>query len=134
MIKTPTWYVFRMYKNHMDATHLKSFVTTEVIGPEDAKINAITSSASCKDKKFAITLTNADNNSKRTVKIDLNGLEGKIKSATATILTGEKMNSMNTFENPDEVVEKEIAVKVISDSVLEIELLAMSVCQIEVEV
>jgi alpha-L-arabinofuranosidase len=61
-------------------------------------------------------------------------LEGKIKSATATILTGEKMNSMNTFENPDEVVEKEIAVKVISDSVLEIELLAMSVCQIEVEV
>ena len=134
MIKTPTWYVFRMYKNHMDATHLKSFVTTEVIGPEDAKINAITSSASCKDKKFAITLTNADNNSKRTVKIDLNGLEGKIKSATATILTGEKMNSMNTFENPDEVVEKEIAVKVISDSVLEIDLLAMSVCQIEVEI
>ena len=45
------------------------------IPPKDAKINAITSSASCKDKKFAITLTNADNNSKRTVKIDLNGFQ-----------------------------------------------------------
>ena len=112
LVKTPTWYVFHMYKAHMDATLLKSTVATGTVGIEDdAKLDAITASASRKDETYTITLTNADFNKDRTVKISLEDFEGTVKSAEALVVTGTEPNSMNTFDNPDQVIEKPLAVK-----------------------
>ncbi len=108
MIKTPTWYVFHMYMPHMDAELLNSMVTTDTIGTEESKLNAVTASASIKDGTYTATLTNADLKSERAVSVRLEGFEGKISSVTAKILTGEEMNSMNTFENTSAVIEKEL--------------------------
>ena len=36
MVKTPTWYVFHMYKSHMEGTKLETRIATNQIGPEDA--------------------------------------------------------------------------------------------------
>ncbi len=127
MILTPTWYVFHMYKAHMDGTALKSLVSSEWIGPEDARINAVTSSASKKNGVYTVSLTNADLEKSRTVRINLDGFEGKISSAEAKVLEGEKMNSMNTFENPDQVKEKALDVKICGDNFVEVTLPARSV-------
>ncbi len=111
MIKTPTWYVFHMYKAHMDATHLESFVSTETVGIDDATVNAVTASASHKKGDYTVTLTNADLDKARTVTVKLDGLK-KISAAEGLVLAGKNMNSMNTFDAPNEVVEKKCKVEI----------------------
>lgn len=135
MVKTPTWYIFKMYKDHHDADFLESFVSTDEVSFEDSpKVNAISSSASHKENVYTITLTNADLQSKRSVKIMLHELKNKIKSAKASVVTGEKMNSYNSFDNPDQVIEKELKVSVCGDSEIEVELPAMCVAKVTVEI
>ena len=116
MIKTPTWYVFHMYKAHMDAIHLESFVSTEIVGMDDAKVNAVTASASHKKGDYTVTLTNADLNKARSVTIKLDGLKG-VSAAEATVLAGKLMNSMNTFDKPNEVTAKKCKVEVAGNEV-----------------
>ena len=116
MIKTPTWYVFHMYKDHMDATHLESFVSTETIGIADAKVDAVTVSASHKKGDYTVTLTNADLNKARTVTVRLDGLKG-ISGAEGRVLAGKLKNSMNTFDKPNEVVEKKCKVEIAENTV-----------------
>jgi alpha-N-arabinofuranosidase len=112
LVKTPTWYVFHMYKAHMDATLLTSTVATDYTGDADSYIPAITSSASKKDGVYTVTLTNADLNEAKDVTVSLSGLKNTIKEAKALVLAGEKMNSMNTFDSPDQVVEKALETKI----------------------
>ncbi len=131
MVKTPTWYVFHMYKAHMDATHLESFVSSDFVGPEETRINAITSSASKKDGVYTVTLTNADLDKARKITLTMDGLS-KIKSAKATVLAGDKMNSMNTFDKPESVIEKPINCSVNGNSV-EINMPARSVLQVTLD-
>lgn len=134
LIKTPTWYVFHMYKDHQNGTLLESKVVTEQIGFEDSpKIHAVSCSVSHKGNVYTFTLTNADLESKRSVKIQLTGLNGKIKNAQGKYLTGEKMNTANTFDSPDQVVEKDLSVKICGTEEMEVELPAMSVAQITME-
>ncbi len=111
MIKTPTWYIFHMYKAHQDADQLESFVATDWVGPEeDKRVKAVTSSASVKKNTYTVTLTNADLDKKRTVEVRLDGLK-KITEASAVAVNGKEMNSMNTFENAEQVVEKKAKCK-----------------------
>ena len=116
MIKTPTWHVFHMYKAHMDATHLESFVSTETVGIDDAKVDAVTASASHKKGDYTVTLTNADLNKARSVTIKLDGIK-TVSSAEATVLAGKLMNSMNTFDKPNEVAAKKCKVEVSGNEV-----------------
>ena len=133
MIKTPTWYVFHSYKAHMDATLLKSKVATGTVGvADDAKLDAITASASRKDDVYTITLTNADLNKARSVNLVLDNFKGSIKSASAVVIAGENMNSMNTFDNPNQVVEKSLSVKTEGNAVL-VEMPARSLVTITVK-
>ena len=67
MVKTPTWYVFHMYKPHMDATLLTSRVASNQIGPKDARIDSVTASASHKKNVYTVTLTNAELSGKKEI-------------------------------------------------------------------
>ena len=130
MVKTPTWHVFHMYKAHMDGTLLACNVATNQIGPDNARINAVTASASHKKNVYTVTLTNADLKNKKAVCIELNGLKGKVKTADAVYVSGKKMNSLNSFDKQNEVVEKKLEVKLTGDSTAEITMPAMSVVQL----
>lgn len=129
MVKTPTWYVFHIYKSHMDATLLKSSVVTDDVGIDNFKIKAITSSASKNKDGYTVTLTNADLKNSRTVTVHFDGLDKDFEKVDAKVLTGKKMNSANTFENPEEVVEKNLDVKICGKDIV-VELPAMSVAAI----
>ena len=134
LLKTPTWYVFHMYKAQQDAALLESTVMTDEVSFEDSpKIKAVSSSASHKENIYTITLTNADLEAKRSVKVKLYNLSGKITKVDGIVLTGKEMNTANTFDAPEQVVEKSLAVKVVDCDELEVELPAMSVAQITVE-
>ncbi len=133
MIKTPTWYVFHMYKAHMDATLLHSTVATSSVSFEDSlKVQAITSSASKKDGVYTVTLSNADLDKTHTVSVTLANLEGKINSVSAKVLAADEMNTINTFDCPDKIVEKDLAAKVNGDEIL-LEVPARSVVSITIK-
>lgn len=133
LIKTPTWYIFHLYKKHMDATLLKTSVVTEKIGlVESELIDSVTSSASLKENAVTVTITNADLEKKRDIQIRLDGTNQLIESAYATVVTGEKMNSANTFDSPNQVIEKNLEIK-FSGNELNLQLPPMSVASVEIK-
>ena len=100
MIKTPTYFVFYMYKHHQNGTLIESFVDTKMIGEEEEyQVPNLHESVS-KDQngKYHITLANLSCSEDYEVCADLLG--NGIKSAKAQILAG-KMDDKNTFEYPN---------------------------------
>jgi len=102
MCLTPTYHVFEMYKVHQGATYLP----VAVKGPEydfgDRSIPAISATASrAGDGAVHVDLVNADPNAAHEVECDLSGMNAK--SVSGRILTADKMDAHNTFDNPDAV-------------------------------
>ena len=110
MIKTPTYYVFKMYSAHQDNELLESSIDTKKIGLEDEyMVPNLTESASVdKDGKIHLTITNLSLDEAADVESTLLGKN--IKGVKGTIVTG-KMDAHNTFDAPD-VVKDEVFDKV----------------------
>lgn len=102
MILTPTYHVFRMYNVHQDARLIPlEFVAPQYIH-ENEVLPAISASASQDESgKVHISLVNIDSKQAHTIAIDVSGLD--INGVTGEILTSEKIQDHNTFDNPDKV-------------------------------
>ena len=102
MILTPTYHVMEMYNVHQDATMLPLEVTSNkyILGKDT--LIAVWASAS-KDKNGAthISLVNVDAKQAQSVSINING--ASYKSVTGRILTSDKMQNYNSFENPNKI-------------------------------
>jgi alpha-L-arabinofuranosidase len=102
MVLTPSYYVFRMYKEHMNAMLIPTTVTCRDYKKGNAAIPSISVSAS-KDAagKVHITLANLDPNAENPVTIDL----GTIQKAAVTgeILTSKEINDFNDFGTASKV-------------------------------
>lgn len=107
MIKTPTYHVMHMYRYHQGAELLESSVTgVEEIGVEEWKVPKITESASMDDEgMITITLNNLSIESDETIEIGF--AEKGYQVAEAKIVSHTDMHAKNTFEEPDEVCEKD---------------------------
>ncbi|MBQ7166218.1 MAG: alpha-N-arabinofuranosidase, partial [Treponema sp.] len=81
---------------------------------------------------YLVTVANPDADKSKTVEISLAGLKGKIQSAAGTIINGDKMDTINSFEKGDAVTEKTLAVKVLDGESVCIELPAHSVAAVTV--
>ena len=100
MIKTPTYYVFKMFADHQDAELVQSSIETEMIGIEDNyKVKNVFESSSVKDGILTITLANTSLDENYDIDI-VTGASSK--ALKAEILTGEK-DSHNTFDAPENV-------------------------------
>ena len=102
MIKTPTYYVFKMYSAHQDNELLESMIDTKKVGIEDEyMVPNLTESASVDmGGKIHLTITNLSLDEEAMVESVLLG--ESVKGVTAEIVKG-KMDAHNTFDNPDEV-------------------------------
>ncbi len=102
MVKTPTYYVFKMFSAHQDNELLESSIDTETIGLEDEyKVPNLTESVSKdKDGKIHITLTNLSVSD--PYEIETNLLGNEVKSVKASVVTG-NITDHNTFDEPDVV-------------------------------
>ena len=89
-------------------------------------MEALTSSASHKDGTYTVTITNAELTGSKNVNVTLSGLNGKIREAKAILLSSDKMNSCNTFDEPDRICEKETAVNIVSRNEVQLTIPAMS--------
>ena len=95
MIKTPTFHVFEMFKDHQDGMFLDSF--------EEGISEHITSSASKKDDVVTISICNYSLNETETIDYKFNDCTITSQNTTAHAIIGEKMDAHNTFDNPEQV-------------------------------
>lgn len=105
MIKTPTYYIFKMFADHQDAELVESSIESEMIGVEDdKKVKNLYESCSVKDGKLTVTITNLSLDC--DYDIDMVLTEAQLKSVTGEIVTGE-MTAHNTFDAPEVVKTEE---------------------------
>ncbi len=94
MVLTPTYHVFDLYQDHMDARQLDCYIQSERIGTEKYGIGAISASASEKEGRITLTLSNLDPEKAREVDISLR--DEAIQQVSGRILTG-AMDAWNDF-------------------------------------
>ena len=132
MVKTPTWHVFNLFKDHQDAQLVESSIETECVGMDDAYMvpNLSESASVDSEGRLVITIGNLSVSEDYPVETVINGFAGK--KAAAEILKNE-MHAMNTFENPDNVKTESHAVELKADGTLCFTVPACSVVKITVE-
>ena len=78
MVLTPTYHVFDLYKEHQDADAVYCYNDTVC---EYEKVPMVTSSASVKENKMTLTLTNSSLTDSATIACTTAGFAGKTASA-----------------------------------------------------
>jgi alpha-N-arabinofuranosidase len=133
MVKTPSFYVFKMYAVHHDATLLPSNVNSDKYTLGNESIPALSASAS-KDAsgKVHVTITNLDPVNSKEVTCDLRGTE-KIAFVRGQVVTGEKINSYNDFGKAEEVSLKEFKDVKMNGTTAVVKIPAKSVVMIELQ-
>jgi alpha-L-arabinofuranosidase len=102
IIRTPTYHVMEMYNVHQDAMRLPIDLKSTNYIVEGEKLQAVSASAS-RDQKgvIHISLVNIDAKNEKEISIDLIGTQ--FTSVSGRILTAQKMQDHNTFEDTDKV-------------------------------
>ncbi|MGN0458992.1 MAG: alpha-N-arabinofuranosidase [Eubacterium sp.] len=103
MVKTPTYHVFKMYKEHQNNTLIGSYITTqELESKNDSKKfpQLIESASMDEDGTIYSTVTNTSSNKAAKIKCQI--ADTRVSSITAEILTGE-CHEKNDFDNTDNV-------------------------------
>ena len=126
MILTPTYHVFEMYKVHQDAEKVALDIEVDTVDENGQTFPHVSASASkSKDGTLHISLCNLDKIKAAELNIDLRGMNAT--DISGRILTSNKMNAMNTFENPNHVVPEDFTGFIAEDNILNIELPSKSV-------
>lgn len=132
MVLTPTYHVFRMFRVHQGAKLLNTDLRCEQYMFGENKIPAISASASMDDEgKVHVSLANLNPN--KDIPVTCHVIGEAFKRITGELLTADKMNAHNTFENPEVVKPVPFKEFKMKDGVLTLTMPAMSVVVLELE-
>ncbi len=132
MILTPTYHVFDLYKVHQDAAFLLSDLKTEDYERDGKKIPALNvSSSKAQDGSINISLVNVHPDKNIMLECEVRGI--KATRVFGKILTAPKLNSHNTFDQPDKVKITDFNKASLSKNGLQIEMPAKSVVVLSVK-
>jgi alpha-L-arabinofuranosidase len=133
IVKTPTFYVFKMYKVHQNATLLPMNVVCEEYVFDGMTLPSVSASAS-KDStgKIHVSLSNINPNKDVTLDIDLRGTK-KISRVKGEIIAASAMNAYNDFDKPENVNCQPYSDWKIGNNVLHLTLPSKSVVTLEIE-
>jgi len=110
MVLTPTYYVFKMYVPFQDSTFIPVTFNAGTYTHGDVTLPRVDAIASkSKDGKLWVEVTNVGPN--EPVEIELNLVNATARSAAGETLTAPKVDSVNAFDAPNEVVPKPISAK-----------------------
>ncbi len=131
IVLTPTYHVFDLYRPHMDALLLPTYVK----GPDyeyngDYQRALSISASKGKDGEINITIVNLDPSSDVSADFNIVGIDEN--SVSGKYISSEKFNDYNSFENPEVVKIKELKDLKISKDRLNVILPAMSVVLLQV--
>ena len=127
MVLTPTYYVFKMYVPHQDARLIPLDIKTPVRKVRDGrKVPVISATASGKNGKVTISLTNTDLTENFDIRLPLEKIKaGKV--VKAEILTAADIHDYNNFGEPEKVTLKPFDDASIADGTLTVALPAKSI-------
>ncbi|MBS4200479.1 alpha-N-arabinofuranosidase [Bacillus sp. FJAT-49732] len=134
MLLTPTYHVFEMFKVHHDASLLSvesSFGKYELDGEVLPQVTV--SASKDAEGKIHISLCNLDHQNQSDIEIDLRGIDISSATVSGRILTADKMNAHNTFEQPENVKPAEFTNVKKQEESLTVTLPPMSVVVLTVE-
>ena len=105
LILTPTYHVFKMYNVHHDAQLIPLSFESPLYIYKNKVLPAVSASAS-KDKNGMVhfSLVNIDSKKTQTIELDVTGLN--LKNISGEILTSNKLQDHNSFDNPDKIQTK----------------------------
>jgi alpha-N-arabinofuranosidase len=134
-VRTPVYHVFDMYRSHMAARQVPvSNPFPELSVPAlagQARLPGLSASASIRNRRLAVTLTNPSLDAALSVRIRLAG-GAHATEARGLVLTHQDMRATNTFANPDEVKPAAHPVRVVADA-LELSLPKQAIILVECE-
>ena len=114
MVKTPTWHVFRMYRDHQGAQVLP--VTAEGIGTVGGKQMPAVQASASKMESGGITVTAANLSMTESQTTRLSLKASRPEKASGVLLAG-GARAHNTFDNPEAVVERPLSLTLDGDGV-----------------
>jgi alpha-N-arabinofuranosidase len=104
-VRTPAYHVFEMYRPHMGARSVSLRIRAEErtvpSGQGTARMPGLSGSASLRENRLTVTLTNASLDAGVKARIRVAG--GSIAEARGRVLTHTDMRAANTFDRPEEV-------------------------------
>jgi alpha-N-arabinofuranosidase len=104
IILTPTYYVFKMLSVHQDARLLETNLEESNYHYGEDKISQLSISSSMNSEgDIHISLCNLDPSNEAEIECEILGAD--ISSVSGSILTSDKMNARNTFDNPNAITE-----------------------------
>jgi alpha-N-arabinofuranosidase len=116
--RTPVYHVFEMYRPHMGARRVPLRVDapglTVPILDGSAKLAGLSGSASIRDRRLAVALTNPSLDAAVAARVRVEG--GRVMEARGMVLTHAEMTARNTFEEPDKVRLSDLRVEVRGDA------------------
>ncbi len=132
MLLTPTYHVFEMYRVHHDATLLPLSLESPDYEFNDMKLAMISASASrSEDGTIHLSIVNIDPNKGADLSIELRGTDAA--TVTGRILTSDKINDFNTFNEPELVRPAVFRDASIKKGVMQASLPAKSIVVLEIK-
>ncbi|KQO50294.1 alpha-N-arabinofuranosidase [Sphingomonas sp. Leaf257] len=130
MVKTPTYWVFDMYKDYQDATVLPVDVQSRWYNKNQWVMKAVSASA-VRDKAGVVHvgLTNVDPNQPATVSVKLDGVTAA--QVSGRVLTGATMDAHNSFDAPNQVAPQPFNGATLSGGTLTVQVPAKSVVMLD---
>src|SRR5574341_1079780 len=117
--RTPAYYTFEMYRPHMGARLVPMRIQAPELSVEvlsgSARLAGVSGSASVRDRRLCVTLTNPSLDAAVSAVIRLEG-GGRVSEGRGSVLTHEEMTATNTFDDPDNVTLAELRVQVRADT------------------
>ena len=133
IVKTPTYYLFKMYKVHQDATLLPINIECKDYTYNGMSLPEISASAS-KDStgKIHVSLCNINPHDGAEIEVDLRGT-GVLSTVNGEIITAPEMNTYNDFSKPENInIQKFTGAELQKNGVLKVKLPSKSVVTLEV--
>lgn len=132
MVLTPTYHVFNMFKVHQDAEWLDTHQAVPEIEIGHEALPHISVSASRNaEGRIHVSLCNLDHRSTANVCLELRGWTEKDLNASGTVLTADRIDGHNTFDNPERVRPVPFTDFTMEGHVLQANLAPMSVTVLE---
>ncbi len=131
MVKTPTYWVFDLYKDYQDGTVLPVEVASRWYNKNEWTLRAISASAvRGTDGTVHVALTNVDPNLPTTVSVKLDGVAGA--GVTGRILTAATIDAHNTFDAPDVVKPAAFTGATLANGMLTVTMPAKAIVMIDI--
>ena len=103
MVLTPTYHIFKMYKEHQENTLIGSYITSEMqYSKEDKREYPIITESASVDENGVIYSTITNSSADKKIKIKCQVADTSVNSIKAEILTGE-IHDLNDFNKTDRV-------------------------------